>query len=105
MSSVRLLVIVGATAVGTALLRYLPALFATRPAPHRLERLLQAVPAAALGALLTQSAPTALPPGHPLTLTLALAAALVLAVRPGGVLWPVAGAVAVAATGLLLHWT
>jgi branched-subunit amino acid transport protein len=103
LSGVRLLVIVGGSALGTALLRYLPALFATRPVPLRLERLLQGVPAAALGALLAQSAATALPPGNAWTLALALIAALLLSLRPGGVLWPVTGAVAVAAIGLLIH--
>ncbi|MDA8345119.1 MAG: AzlD domain-containing protein [Thermaerobacter sp.] len=103
MSGARLLLLVFGAALGTALLRYLPAFFADRPAHRHLERLLQGVPAAALGALLVQSAPTALPPGHLLTTIAALSVAIVLSLRPGGVLWPVAGAVAVAAFGLFLH--
>lgn len=91
------------SALGTALLRYIPALFASRPAHPRLERLLQGVPAAALGALLMQSTPSALPPGHLLTTLIALGAALLLSIRPGGILWPVFGAVTLAAIGLALH--
>ncbi len=103
MSGARLLLLVAGASAGTALLRYLPALFATRPAHPKLERLLQGVPAAALGALLVQSVPTALPAGHLLTVAAALSVAAVLSLRPGGVLLPVAAAVAIAAAGLFLH--
>ena len=103
MSDAELLLLVALSALGTALLRYLPALFASRPIHPRLEHLLQGVPAAAIGALLAQSAPGSLPSGHLLVTAAALLGALALSIRPGGVLWPVAGAVAIAALGLLAN--
>ena len=98
-----LLLFVLAAALGTALIRFLPARYAHRAADPRLQRLLQGVPAAALGALLVTSVNSALPPHYLVTTALALALAALLSWRPGGVLWPVVGAVAVAAAGLWLH--
>ena len=103
MSNQGLLLFALGSAFGTALIRFLPARYAHHAADPRLTRLLQGVPAAALGALLVESYTTALPPHHLLTTGIALALAALLAWRPGGVLWPVLGAVAVAATGLALH--
>jgi len=92
-----------ASALGTALIRFLPARYAHRAADPRLQRLLQGIPAAALGALLVTSVDTALPPHYLATTLVALALAVILSWRPGGVLWPVLGAVAVACAGLALH--
>ncbi len=103
MNSLTLLTFVLAAALGTALIRFLPARYAHHAADPRLERLLQGVPAAALGALLVTGFTSALPPHDLVTTALSLGVAALLAWRPGGVLWPVLGAVAVAATGLYIH--
>ena len=103
MKPLDLLLFILAAALGTALIRFLPARYAHRAAHRGLERLLQGVPAAALGALLVTGFGTALPAHHLATTAAALALAAVLAWRPGGVLWPVVGAVGVAALGLALH--
>ena len=103
MTPLGLLAFIFLTALGTALIRFLPARYAHHAADPRLARLLQGVPAAALGALLVTSYGTALPPHYLATTLVALVLAGVLAWRPGGVLWPVIGAVAVAALGLSLH--
>lgn len=103
MKPLTLLAFIFATALGTALIRFLPARYAHHAADPRMQRLLQGVPAAALGALLVTSFQTALPPHYLATTFAALALAGVLAWRPGGVLWPVLGAVAVATAGLALH--
>ena len=103
MSGLALLAFILAAALGTALTRFLPALYAHHAADPRVARLLQGVPAAAIGALLVTSFETALPPHYLVTTLVALSLAVVLAWRPGGVLWPVLGAVVVATIGLSLH--
>ena len=103
MKPLDLLLFIFATALGTALIRLLPARYAHRATHKSLERLLQGVPTAALGALIAIGIGTALPPHHLLITAAALALAALLAWRPGGVLWPVLGAVGVAALGLTLH--
>jgi branched-subunit amino acid transport protein len=103
MTSAGLLLFILAAALGTALIRYLPARYAHHAADPRLARLLQGVPAAALGALLVTGFNSALPPHHLALTAVALAVAAVLAWRPGGVLWPVLGSVSVAAIALALH--
>ncbi len=103
MNPITLFAFVIAAALGTALIRYLPARYAHHAADPRMQRLLQGVPAAALGALLVTSFHTALPPHYLATTLVALGLAALLSWRPGGVLWPVLGAVLVAAAGLYLH--
>lgn len=99
-SALLLVIVVGA--VGTQVFRLLPILLPLPALPDYWKKALDAVPAAAMGALLVPGAGRALPSDQ-LWLTLgALFLAVLVAFRTKGILFPVLSAMATVAAGLAL---